>query len=331
MILGHVLARVDRLLLASVIAASVLLGGCTTEYASQPSAALGNFEMTNNVLDTNISVDTSRKLTGEAEESVFLGFIPLTSPVRCAVGVAYNPGGGGAWTGDLPARLARIRAAAAYNAVVGKADILVAPQWSVTEEDSLFVTKYRARVSGYPGTIKSITNNAYSNLPVSAQRAYEDAQRIKERACCVPNCKTCAGGSVAASPTPVSMNSSDAVIASTGSDAPPSLGAVLDQADIGGAVAERGDLVRYHYTCSLEDGRVVFDSRERGAPRSRPAGATDTPSGLGQALVGMRAGDHRRVTLPPAEAFGSAGMPNLGIPPGATVVFDIYVDGVSKR
>lgn len=329
--INRVLARVDRHLLAALVTASAMLWGCTRELASQPSAALGNFEMTNNVLNTNISVDTTRKLTGEAQESFFLGFIPLTSPVHCSVGVAYNPGGGSSFNGGLSGRLARIRDIAAYNAVIGKADILVAPQWSVTTENYFLVTNYRARVSGYPGTIISITNNSFSHLPVSAKQAYEDVQRAKQQPSCSVESRPNAAGSSATATAPVLMAPSEFEGASASDDVSPSRGTVLDQMSVDLPAAERGDLVDYHYTCSLEDGHIVFDSRDKGAPRTRKAGATDTPVGLGPAMIGMRSGEHRRITLPPSQGFGSKGLPSLGIPPNATVVFDIYVQQVTKR
>jgi hypothetical protein len=316
--------RPIALLVASALA--LPLGCTTTELASQPSARLGNIEMTNNVLDTNISVDTSRKLSGEATESVLFGFLPLTSPVRCATGVVYNPDSNGDFRGDsLTGRAARVRAAAAYNAVIGKADLLVAPQWSVTEENNLFVTKYTARVSGYPGTIRSIVDNtALSHRPVSAVQAYEDSQRAEERdrddRCCPPP----------PAPRPEAPAMAAPAVAADVLDKP-SPGAVTDPVVMPGPVAASGDTVRYHYTCSLEDGRVLFDSRDKGAPRTRVAGGNDVPTGLGQALIGMHAGEQRRVVLPPSQAFGSAGLPNLGIPPDSTVVFDIYVEDIGKR
>lgn len=297
----HRIAAVSSITVLS--GGAVLLAGCTNEFASQPSAPLGSIAMTNNVLDTNISVDTSRKLVGEASESVLFGFIQLTSPVRCAVNVMYSEGDrAGA---QLDGRMQRIRAAAAYSAAYGKADILVAPQWSVTQEDSLFVTKYTARVTGYPGTIRSITDNAaLSHLPVSAVDAYNRQTSDADRDCCRP-------------PKPMPTK--------------PSPGAVSEPPAADPIAAAAGDTVRYHYTCSLENGTTVFDSRGKGEARSRVAGGADAPTGLGKALVGVRPGEHRRVVLPPADGFGAEGAPQLGIPPDATVVFDVYVDDVVKH
>lgn len=102
---------------------------------------------------------------------------------------------------------------------------------------------------------------------------------------------------------------------------------VVDLSSGQGPRAADGDLVSYHYTCSLTDGRVVFDGR-RGAARTRPAGSDAIPTGLGLGLRGAREGMHRRITVPPDLGYGDAGQPEGGIPPGATLVFDLWIDRV---
>ncbi len=113
--------------------------------------------------------------------------------------------------------------------------------------------------------------------------------------------------------------------------APPQAPPVASSADLTpgrGPTARPGDLVHYHYQCALSDGRPVFDSRGSGKPRSRQAGATMEPQGLSDALVGVRAGMHRRLVLPPDRAYGERGSPSANIPPNATLVFDLYIDRI---
>jgi hypothetical protein len=98
-----------------------------------------------------------------------------------------------------------------------------------------------------------------------------------------------------------------------------------------GPAAKAGDKVTYHYVCSLLDGKVVFDSRSTGRTRTRTAGETAAPAGLGQGLVGARKGMHRRLRIPPNLAYGKDGLSKGNIPPDATVVIELFVDDVSSR
>ncbi|KAG7363293.1 peptidyl-prolyl cis-trans isomerase [Nitzschia inconspicua] len=47
------------------------------------------------------------------------------------------------------------------------------------------------------------------------------------------------------------------------------------------------------------------------------------PPGWDVGLVGMCVGERRRLTVPPALAYGSAGLPRRGIPPDATLQYDV--------
>jgi len=51
--------------------------------------------------------------------------------------------------------------------------------------------------------------------------------------------------------------------------------------------------------------------------------------GYEQGVVGMRVGGQRRVIIPPALAYGSAGSSGGQIPPNATVVFDITLTSIT--
>jgi peptidylprolyl isomerase len=69
-------------------------------------------------------------------------------------------------------------------------------------------------------------------------------------------------------------------------------------------VAKAGDTVSVHYVGTLDDGTVFDSSRERGEPYSFVVGAGQNIIGFDNAVVGMKAGEIKTVTLPPEEAYG---------------------------
>lgn len=53
------------------------------------------------------------------------------------------------------------------------------------------------------------------------------------------------------------------------------------------------------------------------------------PPGWDVGLVGMCVGERRRLTVPPALAYGSTGLPRRGIPPDATLEYDVTLVSVN--
>ena len=84
-----------------------------------------------------------------------------------------------------------------------------------------------------------------------------------------------------------------------------------------------GTTVRVHYVASLPDGRVVHDVD---MPSEINVGSAKTICGFDRALVGMRPGEQRRVTVPWHLALGDAGRPPE-VPPRSDLVFviDLYL------
>lgn len=68
-------------------------------------------------------------------------------------------------------------------------------------------------------------------------------------------------------------------------------------------MANPGDTVRIHYTGKLEDG-TVFDSSQGREPLEFVAGSQQIIPGLDQAVLEMKEGDERTVTIPPEQAYG---------------------------
>jgi peptidylprolyl isomerase len=64
-----------------------------------------------------------------------------------------------------------------------------------------------------------------------------------------------------------------------------------------------GDRVRLHYTSYSHAGCVIETSQRR-EPLEFTAGSPEIIRGISLAVVGMRAGERKRVTLPPEYAFG---------------------------
>ncbi len=78
------------------------------------------------------------------------------------------------------------------------------------------------------------------------------------------------------------------------------------------------DFALVAYKGMLEDG-TVFDQNDRGAPME----VSGVVEGFGEALTMMRKGGHMRVWIPAKLGYGDNPPPGSGIPPGATLQFDI--------
>ena len=84
------------------------------------------------------------------------------------------------------------------------------------------------------------------------------------------------------------------------------LGAILISgcnADQNAAQAKNGDIVEVHYTGTLEDD-TVFDTSEGRDPLKFTLGAGQMISGFEQAVLGMKIGELKTVTIPADEAYG---------------------------
>ena len=67
---------------------------------------------------------------------------------------------------------------------------------------------------------------------------------------------------------------------------------------------EKNDYVSVHYTGTLEDGSKFDSSHDRGEALGFTVGAGQMISGFDAAVVGMKIGDKKTVTLAPSEAYG---------------------------
>lgn len=94
-----------------------------------------------------------------------------------------------------------------------------------------------------------------------------------------------------------------------------------------GTTADSGKIVLVGYVGTLSDG-MVFDRSGPGQPIEFQLGEGEVIPGWDEGIRGMKVGGRRLLVIRPALAYGSQS-PGAGIPPNATLVFEVTLDGVS--
>ena len=89
-----------------------------------------------------------------------------------------------------------------------------------------------------------------------------------------------------------------------------------------GASPKAGDNVVVHYTGSFENGRVFDSSVSRNEPFTFRIGMGQVIRGWDEGVMSMKVGGKRKLTIPPALAYGSRGAGGV-IPPNATLIFEV--------
>lgn len=104
-------------------------------------------------------------------------------------------------------------------------------------------------------------------------------------------------------------------------------GLIIDELRMGDGDACLPDSrVIVRYTGRLAPNGTVVDNSPPSAPRVFEL--KRMIRGWREGLLGMRIGGVRRLTIPPDLAYGAEGYPRLGIPPDATLVYDIELAGL---
>jgi FKBP-type peptidyl-prolyl cis-trans isomerase len=89
-----------------------------------------------------------------------------------------------------------------------------------------------------------------------------------------------------------------------------------------GREAKPGESVRVHYVGKLESGETFDNTRSAGPPRLLTIGDKGQIPMWAEAMPGMKVGEIRKMTVPPALGYGSKGKPPA-VPPNATLVFEV--------
>ncbi|MBF0620700.1 MAG: FKBP-type peptidyl-prolyl cis-trans isomerase [Magnetococcales bacterium] len=93
-----------------------------------------------------------------------------------------------------------------------------------------------------------------------------------------------------------------------------------------GAKPKATDTVKVHYAGTLTDGKEFDSSYKRGQPISFPLNRVI--AGWTEGLQLMSVGSKYRLTIPGDLAYGSSGVPQAGIGPNATLIFDVELLGI---
>lgn len=89
-----------------------------------------------------------------------------------------------------------------------------------------------------------------------------------------------------------------------------------------GEPAVVGDEVVVHYIGSLEDGHVFDSSHTRGVPFPVTIGEGRVIQGWEKGLQGIKVGEKRKLTIPPAMGYGAREIPGV-IPANSVLIFEI--------
>jgi peptidylprolyl isomerase len=91
-----------------------------------------------------------------------------------------------------------------------------------------------------------------------------------------------------------------------------------------GTEAKEGSKVMVHYTGTLENGKKVDSSVDRGKPFGPiTLGKGMVIKGWDEGLQGMKVGGKRKLIIPAKLGYGAGGTPDGTIPPNATLIFEV--------
>jgi FKBP-type peptidyl-prolyl cis-trans isomerase FkpA len=95
-----------------------------------------------------------------------------------------------------------------------------------------------------------------------------------------------------------------------------------------GKSPKMNDRVSVHYFGYFVDGNEFDNSYERGKTFDFSLGSEQVIEGMEQGVMKMRVGEKATIVIPSTLAYGAEGMPQAGIPPHTSLVFDVELIGV---
>jgi peptidylprolyl isomerase len=104
----------------------------------------------------------------------------------------------------------------------------------------------------------------------------------------------------------------------------------VDLVDGQGARPAAGDSVSVHYTGWLKDGTKFDSSLDRGQPFEFAIGRGRVIRGWDEGVASMKVGGKRKLIIPAHLGYGERGAGGL-IPPGATLIFEVELLGVTAN
>ena len=97
-----------------------------------------------------------------------------------------------------------------------------------------------------------------------------------------------------------------------------------------GARPKSGDTVSVHYTGWLKSGKKFDSSVDRGSPFEFPVGKGRVIKGWDEGVISMKVGGKRKLIIPAHLGYGDSGAGGV-IPPGATLIFEVELLGVTAN
>jgi len=95
--------------------------------------------------------------------------------------------------------------------------------------------------------------------------------------------------------------------------------------------SKKGDTLHMHYTGTLyADGSEFDSSIPRGEPLTFTVGSGQVIKGWDQGLIGMCAGEKRKLVIPPDLGYGSSGAPPK-IPGDSVLVFEVELVKIDRK
>uniref|UniRef100_A0A8R1HH08 peptidylprolyl isomerase n=1 Tax=Caenorhabditis japonica TaxID=281687 RepID=A0A8R1HH08_CAEJA len=89
-----------------------------------------------------------------------------------------------------------------------------------------------------------------------------------------------------------------------------------------------GQTVSCHYVLTLENGKKIDSSRDRGQPFKFKIGKGEVIKGWDQGVAQMSVGEKSKLTISSDLGYGARGVPPQ-IPANATLVFEVELLGVN--